>query len=297
MNYILENDHLKLTVSAHGAEPISVIAKSDDSECLWCGDPAVWGRHAPILFPYTGQLTDGKLIAKGKEYKGGQHGFARDMEHTLVEQSAERLVFELRSDEKTREKCPYEFVLRSVFTLEGNTVHHTLEVENPGEEILRFGIGYHPAFACPFDGEHDTEDYEFRFDREESPLAVDARPNGLLSGKCYYMGQNLKSIPLTDHIFDNDSFCMVNLKSSTLGIYEKDSSRSVVCNIEGYPYTLIWSKNTEKVKFVCIEPWHSLPGVEGGSCEWDERAAAASLVPGEKFSTTLSMTFNRECRR
>ena len=34
--------------------------------------------------PYTGKLTGGKMIAKGKEYAGGQHGFARDVEHTLV---------------------------------------------------------------------------------------------------------------------------------------------------------------------------------------------------------------------
>ena len=293
MNYILENDDLKLTVSTHGAEPISIISKADNAECLWCGDPAVWGRHAPILFPYTGKLTEGKFIAKGREYKGSPHGFARDMEHTLVEQSDERLVLELRSNEVTREKFPYEFILRSVFTLEGNTVHHTLQVDNPGGECLRFGIGYHPAFVCPFDKEHDTENYEFRFDCVESPLVIDCMPNGLISGKCYYLGQNIKEIPLTDHLFDNDSFCMVNLKSTTLGIYEKNSDRSVVCNIEGYPYTLIWSKNTEKVKFVCIEPWHSLPGVEGGSCEWDQRAAAASLASGETFSTTLSMTFNR----
>ncbi len=293
MEYTLENEFLKLTVVSHGAEPVSVIAKTDGAECLWCGDPAVWGRHAPILFPYTGRLTGGKLIAKGKEYTGGQHGFARDMEHALVRQSENDLVLELRSNAETLEKFPFEFILRSEFTLEGKTVHHTLTVENPGNETLRFGIGYHPAFVCPFDEHHDTEDYEFRFDREESPLVIDARPNGLISGQCYYLGQNLDRIQLTDHLFDNDSFCMVNLKSSTLGIYEKGSGRSVVCGIEGYPYTLIWSKNTEKVKFVCIEPWHSLPGVEGGSSRWEERAAAASLAPGESFTTTLSTEFNR----
>jgi aldose 1-epimerase len=293
MQYTLENDQIRLTVDSFGAEPVSVVAKETGAECLWCGDPAVWGRHAPILFPYTGKLTGGKLVAKGKEYAGGQHGFARDLEHTLVDLTKDRMVLELHSDEITREKFPYEFVLRSTFTLEGRTVHHTLTVENPGNELLRFGIGYHPAFACPFDEAHDTEDYEFRFDREESPLVVDARPNGLLSGKVYYLGQNLNTIQLTDHLFDDDSYCMVNLKSSTLGIYEKDSDRSIVCRIEGYPYTLIWSKNTEKIKFVCIEPWHSLPGVEGGSMAWDDRAAAASLVPGDRFTTTLSTTFNR----
>ena len=95
MEYVLENEQLRLTVASHGAEPVSVIAKKTGEECLWCGDPAVWGRHAPILFPYTGKLPGGKMTVNGKSYPGGQHGFARDMEHSLVQQTSELLVLEL----------------------------------------------------------------------------------------------------------------------------------------------------------------------------------------------------------
>ena len=293
MEYILENEQIRLTVSAHGAEPVSVVTKKSGEECLWQGDQSVWGRHAPILFPYTGKLSNGELIVEGKAYKGGQHGVARDMEHTLAEQTPDKLVLELRSSEETLQKFPFDFLLRSTFTLEANTVHHTLTVENTGKKQLSFGIGYHPAFICPFDTAHDTEDYEFRFDRMESPLVIDTRPNGLLSGKCYYLGTNLTKIQVHDRLFDNDSYCMTNLQSSTLGIYEKNSHRSIICNIKNFPYTLIWSALSDKIHFVCIEPWHSLPGVEGGSSEWEKQAAAAVLDAGESFSTTLSMTFNR----
>lgn len=293
MNYVLENEQLKLTVSSHGAEPVSVIAKSSGEECLWQGDPAIWGRHAPILFPYTGKLVNGEMIVDGQSYAGGQHGFARDLDHTLTEQTSEKLELELRSNEETHKLFPFDFVLRSTFALEGNTVKHTLTVENTGDRRLSFGIGYHPAFTCPFDENHTTTDYEFRFDHMESPLVIDTRPNGLLSGKCFYLDTNLTVLPLHDRLFDNDSYCMTNLQSSTLGIYEKDSDRSIVCRIEDFPYTLIWSALTEKIHFVCIEPWHSLPGVEGGSSEWEKQAAAALLEAGEKFSTTLAMTFNR----
>ena len=88
MQYTIENEYLRLTVDTHGAEAVSVVNKATGAEMLWCGDPAVWGRHAPILFPYTGKLTGGKMIAKGKEYAGGQHGFARDVEHTLLKAEA-----------------------------------------------------------------------------------------------------------------------------------------------------------------------------------------------------------------
>lgn len=293
MNYVIENEQLRVTVASHGAEVVSVVSKKTGDECIWGGDPSVWGRHAPILFPYTGKLTGGEMIVDGRAYPGKQHGFARDVEHALAEQTDERLVLELRANDRTKELFPFDFVLRSIFTLDGNTLRHTLEVENPADETLYFGVGYHPAFVCPFDDKHDTEDYEFRFDRMESPLVIDARPNGLLSGRNYYLGANIDRIQLTDRLFDNDSYCMVNLKSSTLGIYEKDSDRSVVCSIESFPYTLIWSQLTEKIKFVCIEPWNSLPGAEDGSKEWKDRPAAAALKKGEQFRTTLATTFNR----
>lgn len=293
MRYSIENQSIRLTVDTHGAEAVSVVNKHSGAEMLWCGDPAVWGRHAPILFPYTGKLTGGRMIAKGMEYAGGQHGFARDVEHQLISQSDDTLVFELHADAQTLPKWPYAFVLRSTFRIEETTVHHTLTVENPVEEQLRFGIGYHPAFAVPFDDKHETEDYEFRFEELESPLCVSALPNGLLNGQSYYLARNTRRIPLTDDLFANDSFCMVNLHSKSLAIVEKDTGRRVSCDIGGYPYTLIWSAPVKPVRFVCIEPWHSLPGEEDGPLEWEQRPCAASLRQGESWSTTLSTTFDR----
>ena len=184
-------------------------------------------------------------------------------------------------------------MLRSTFLLDGETIHHTLTVENPVEEQLRFGIGYHPAFALPFDDRHTTEDYEIRFDGLESPLCVSAIPNGLLNGQSYYLARNTETIPLTDDLFDSDSHCMVNLKTAHVSVVEKDTGRSVICNVEGYPYVLIWSAAKKPLHFICIEPWHSLPGEENGPLEWEQRPCAASLKKGESWSTTLSTTFVR----
>ena len=293
MRYSIENDNLRLTVDTHGAEAVSVIHKPTGAELLWSGDPSVWGRHAPILFPYTGKLTGGKMIAKGVEYAGGQHGFARDVEHAMTRHTADTLEFELHANPETLPKWPYAFVLRSTFVLDGETIHHTLTVENPVEEQLRFGIGYHPAFALPFDDRHTTEDYEIRFDGLESPLCVSAIPNGLLNGQSYYLARNTETIPLTDDLFDSDSHCMVNLKTAHVSVVEKDTGRSVICNVEGYPYVLIWSAAKKPLHFICIEPWHSLPGEENGPLEWEQRPCAASLKKGESWSTTLSTTFVR----
>lgn len=292
MEYSIENEYLKVTVTTWGAQVKSVVRKCDGVEHIWQADKAVWGYHAPILFPHTGKVVDGIIHAKGKDYESGQHGFARLMEHDFVEQSKDTIVLELCSNPVTLAKFPYEFRLVSTFTLENDTLHHTLTVENLDDEVLPFGIGYHPAFTVPFDDKHTAEDYELRFSDMESPICINNLPHGLMHGNLYYLGSNIKEIPLNDKLFANDSHCMVNLNSTTLGVYEKDTGRAVVCDIADFPYTLIWSK-PGMPQFVCIEPWHSLPSPERGTTDWNRKPAAAILAPGEAWSTTLSTSFLR----
>lgn len=75
MQATIHNEFLTLTVDTHGAEAVS-LKNAAGQEMLWQADPAVWKRHAPILFPWTGKLTGGAFTHKGKTYPGGQHGFA-----------------------------------------------------------------------------------------------------------------------------------------------------------------------------------------------------------------------------
>ena len=77
MEYIIENEYLKVTVTTWGAQVKSVVRKCDGVEHIWQADKAVWGYHAPILFPHAGKVGDGIIEAKGGEYASPQHGFAR----------------------------------------------------------------------------------------------------------------------------------------------------------------------------------------------------------------------------
>ena len=160
-------------------------------------------------------------------------------------------------------------------------------------EEMPFGIGFHPGFTVPFDDKHTLDDYELRFEKMESPLCINNLPHGLMHGNFYYLGSNIIALPINEALFANDSHCMTNLTSKTLGIYEKDTGRAVACDIGDFPYTLIWSMPGGDPKFVCIEPWHSLPSPERSSTDWLQKPAAAILAPGESWSTTLRTRFQR----
>lgn len=293
MEYKIENDYLCVRVQSKGAELCSVVKKETGEEMLWQADPAVWARHAPILFPYCGRLRGGAFTHKGVSYEGGQHGFARDMEHTLVEQGTDTLTLCLEANVLTMEKFPFAFKLFSTFRLSGETVHHTVRVQNDGDEEMPFAFGYHPAFLCPFDDAHRAEDYVLRFDTPQSPVVIETgEDDGLVTGETreYFRGET--DIPLYDGMFDHDSTCFSQLSAKTFSLVEKQTGRRVTVGVEGFPYVLMWSA-PGAIRYVCIEPWHGLPDARTATGVWAEKPDTVRLAPGEDWQTSLAMTFAR----
>lgn len=298
MNYSFENEFLKITVESKGAELVSVVNKETGAEMMWCADPAYWNRHAPVLFPYCGRLKNGRFTLDGETYEGGAHGFVRDMEHEFAGIEGSSMHFVVTSNEESRKKLPRDFRYETIFTLEGRSLRHTVKVTNTGDRELRFGLGYHPGFAFPFDDKHKTEDYELRFDKPQTPIVRDnvaeGPDAGFVSGTSYALVENSAVIPLNDRMFDNDSMAMSEMDAKTLSIVEKDSGRKVTVGIEGFPYVLLWSAGgADTLKFLCIEPWHNLQDVKDATGDWNDKACAAVLKPGEEWQTHLDMTFDR----
>lgn len=144
----LKNTALTLNISLHGAE-LTSIRDSFGREFLWQADPAFWKRHSPVLFPIVGSLWDKHFRVNGREYKMGQHGFARDMDFRLVSERDDEMWFELNSSPETLAKYPYEFTLRIGYRLESNKIHVMWEVSGDDSQTMWFQIGAHPAFYLP----------------------------------------------------------------------------------------------------------------------------------------------------
>lgn len=293
MEWIIENEILRVTVSGHGAELTSVCKKETGEELLWTADPAVWGRHAPLLFPYCGKLKDGRYTHKGTVYEGGGHGFARDMDYMLEEKAESRITLKLEANALTMEKYPFAFRLLVTYELDGAVVRHKVCVVNDGEEEMPFGVGFHPAFLCPFDAQHKAEDYVVRFSEPQTPTQImTGQTDGLVTGeKAVYFEQQTE-IPMSDEIFAHDSICFTDLSCARMSLVEKDTGKAVHVDVQGFPYVLLWSA-AGPLHFVCIEPWMSLPDARDADGEWSSKPCAAVLGEGEQYEVTLSMEFAR----
>ena len=281
MRYTLEQNGVSIAVSSHGAELHSL--RADGREWIWNGDEVLWGRHAPTCFPWCGKLKDGFFELDGQRYEGGQHGFARDLEHTLQEETADSLTFQLTWNADTLARYPWKFVLETRHQLAGRALHTTYRVVNEDDRAMPFQIGYHFAFAYPFTEGADTGSCQLRFQQAEDFTEI-TTDGGFVSGqRPRFPGQQV--IPLDDHLFDVDSICFTGLRSDWAQIEELATGRALRVTFSGFPQVLIWSK-PGPMRFFCIEPWYGLPERVDGGHDLFQRPCIQVLEPGQEFTCT-----------
>ncbi len=295
MTYTIENTYLKVSVDTLGAELVSIIDKASGREVLWQKDHKIWGRQAPVLFPYVGRLKGGRYELDGNTYVGKPHGFIKDLEHTCIEQSTNSLHFIKEADEKTLSLFPRRFLFETIFSLDGHTLRQKVRISNLDTRTLRFGLGFHPGFALPFDNKHTTADYELRFDTAQTPIVseieLEGDDIGLSLPSSHPLCENNLAIELHDRLFENDSLTLTKLSAKTLSLVEKDTGRKICVGIANYPNVLLWSAITPTMRFICIEPWAALQDAVDASGQWEDKPCAAKLTPKENWETDLVISF------
>lgn len=283
--YELKNEEISISIDSKGAELKSLKRISTGTEYMWCGDPEYWGRTSPILFPFVGGLKNREYRTKGKSYSMTQHGFARDMEFTLLSQSDTEIWFRLCSDEETLQKYPYAFLLKAGYRIEGPRTTVLWQVENPGEEALPFSIGGHPAFNCPMEGDASQEGYSLDFGPVKELVSTKISENGLaMAEKDVYRLENGR-LPLTANLFDHDALVIEGNQTDTAVLCRKDGTRYVTVTMDA-PLFGIWSPAGKQAPFVCIEPWHGRCDGENFAGALEEREWGNLVAPGDVWSAS-----------
>jgi len=283
MNEMIRNGRVAVSVRRQGAE-LCGLKGADGTEYLWQADPAVWGRHAPVLFPIVGKLAGDRYTTGGRAYSMNQHGFARDMEFDLVESSAGSLTYRLSASAATRAQYPFYFALTRRYRLLESGVEISNEVTNPGAESLLFSIGEHPGFALTWGAGDRVEDYALEFEQAESLDTVLLGPDHLLSSQTERVPLDGRVLPLRGDLFDKDALIFLSLKSRQVALVSRKHRRRLTVSFPGFPQLGIWAK--PGAPFVCIEPWYGHADPHGHNGELAIKPGIIALNPGKSFVCT-----------
>ncbi|OJG36787.1 aldose 1-epimerase [Enterococcus devriesei] len=287
MSVTITNDFLEATINEKGAELVSL--RANEIEYIWQADPQYWGRHAPILFPFVGRLKDNQYSYQGKTYPIGQHGFARDKEFKVLEQTKEKVTLVLTSDEETKKVYPFDFSLTVSYEIWGEGVRIRFDVENTGEEEMIFALGGHPAFNIPLTDELQFDDYFIAFSPQKSRVKIPLDgPFTNLDQKT--IGQTNTNIQLSRGLFKEDALIYETrgLNAYTLG--SEESSHSVTLAYNNIPYVGLWSPYPAEAPFVCIEPWWGFADTVDSNGRLEDKEGMNRLAGNEHFKTEFSIT-------
>ncbi len=285
----LENEVLLVEMKTAGAELTRIFHKDTGLEYLWKADSKFWGRHSPVLFPTFGRLVEDTYLVDGKPYHLGQHGFARDRDFQVVEQTEKSVRFELDADEDSLAVYPYKFKLSIIYTIEKNTVAVSYEVENTDNKRIYFSIGAHPAFNLPLTDGTTFEDYYLDFGTEEN-LETLCLEGPYRSGEIKkVVDEAARYLPLNYDLFKNDALIFEALKQKEMTIKSDKTPHFVKVSFPEFPFVGVWTAKAG-TPFLCIEPWYGIADGAGESVELRDKAGIEHLEPEAVFASEYEIT-------
>lgn len=284
--YSISNSYLSLTVSARGAEVVSLWSREDKTELIWQGDPESWEDHSPVLFPAVGDWKENRYIYQGVEYEMPLHGFARNRIFD-VRCEENRIICTLRSEEETRRYYPFDFQLRILYTLDKNVLLAEQYVRNLSSVPMPYSIGEHIGFRAPLMPEERYEDYYIEFDKPETacryPL-IDGREIGS-PVPCL---EETRKIELTPDMFAGGAWNFENLSSERVTLGNRKNSFKILLDFPGFSHFSLWS--VPNAPFLCLEPCNGMAAGEAEGYDPFQKRGIRVLEAGKEDSTSYSVT-------
>ena len=275
----LNNSQLIAEISIIGAE-LNYLSRSKGKNIMWTVDERYWNRCAPLLFPIVGRLKNNCYRWNNQEYQMNQHGFARDAEFEVLEQTTDTVTFKLCANPSTLKVFPFHFELHVTYTLRENTLINTYTMMNRGHEPLPFSIGGHPGFAL----EDALENYTLHF---PNPF-VDQRhliQEGLYTGETKEV-HFTQHYPLKTSDFENDAIVLKQPQFSQVTLAHK-GNQLLTLQCDDWSAVGFWTKPT--APFFCIEPWWGWADRIDASGELSEKEGVNWLKPNEQKSVSFSI--------
>ena len=290
----ISSNSLTASIDTMGAQLMSL--RKGESEYLWQGDSNWWPRRAPILFPIVGVLKNGNAESAEGTVTLARHGLARLNQFEVVEQSPSSVTLQLKSTEETRRAYTYDFELKLIFSVAGDTLTQTYEITNPANVVLPFTLGAHPAFNIPIPSVEATslDQYHLLFTRSWTSYGPSITDEGLCD---YTTPQRLivdsDTLPLSWELIDREkTITLENVPDRRITLAASTEAPSeahgIQMDFEGFDYLGIWSA-TPGCPFVALEPWCGIADTVDCDGIFEHKPGIISLEPGQSIAKTLNI--------
>lgn len=285
----LENDKLKVSLSTFAGGIESLVNKITGNEHFWHYDSSIWPRRTPICFPICGGLIDNEYTYQGKTYAMPMHGFLREKDLRVLEQTGTKAVLELASDEKTKAVYPFDFKFTLTQELSGGSFIVRYMVENTGGGDMYFSVGSHSTYRVPIAGDGAWNDYRYAFGapQKAGKLMTEA---GFITGKSndVFHGKNCFDL---SGFFENGSTILDlhDIDPHFISIESKKSDAFTKVAFNGFSYCVLWAPKGAS-PFACIEPWTGLPDQVGHDKDLTKKLGIIRLAKGASHACTQTIT-------
>lgn len=288
MYKIIENDRLLLKINRMGSELARIYDKKRKSEVLWDGNPKVWPKHSPLLFPMIGQSYLRHYNHDGKRYPMEPHGFAWTSVFEFTKATDIELHAVLESSEETLKIYPFHFKVEAIHQVIDDTILVSWRITNTGSKTMYFNIGGHPAFNIPEDYKKSQLLLQFSNQDMLPYIRIDYKDSGCAFFDKQYtlqLGQGI--IPISEEFWDKGVYIFEGGRVDRMSILYPDKTPYVTVFCEGFPYAGIWTKPEHP--FICLEPWYGRCDNFGYTGELKDKTGVITLVPHETMTTGYSI--------
>jgi galactose mutarotase-like enzyme len=285
-----EENGLRIIVSRLGAELISIARVNEAGE--WTGflyrdndlsTPAQgWANHATVMGYYLHRLKNGRSFYRGREIKGGNHGFLRSKTWHFGETSETEasLEYHITPDDFSAEEYPLKVSVFLTYRIDANKVGVLFEFRNEERELTaHVSFGLHPGFAATSFESFHLQMPRGLYRRHFSPgnyLSGETRDIEVASGEMPFSKTELPGSIILE---------LLDVPRRQFSYVDPPSGRWVTLDLTSVPYLTLWSDGGP---FLCVEPCWGLTDHHQQRA-FENKEGIQTIAPGGVLRSSFSM--------
>jgi galactose mutarotase-like enzyme len=243
-----------------------------------------WANHATVMGYYLHRLKNGRSLYRGREIKGGNHGFLRSKKWRFAGLSGKGTGASLRYRITPEDFSPVEYPLRVAvdltYKIEFNTLSVLFEFQNHESELTaHVAFGLHPGFAA-------TSFESFHLQMPKGLYRRYFSPGNYLSGETRDIEFQGGEMPFSKSELPGSIILeLVDIPRPQFSYVDPPSGRWVILDLSGVPYLTLWSDGGP---FLCVEPcWGLTDHYEQRAFE--DKSGIQTIPPGGELRAYFSM--------